>query len=165
MFTNLLNGWNSWKYWVSVELEFITILWVRKRPGFFQYYDSQGFVDFRQSWNFLSDPGSVNLSSSLVSCNQRLYLPKSLLIHQDSSHRRGRSHRSKNCQKSLSVAYWSLINNSLAMFIRQECYTFRNNYFFYDNTPQRLYHAKVISKCWHTGGDYHQVSKATQRSR
>ena len=23
----------------------------------FQYYDSQGFVDFRQSWNFISDPG------------------------------------------------------------------------------------------------------------
>ena len=97
----------------------------------FQYYDSHGFVDFRQSWNFLSDPGvltsHLHWSPVINDCIYRnMYsFNKIIVIDLDEII------LPKNVY-NLSQLLLDIDKNQVQNDHPARSYTFRNDYFFYD---------------------------------
>ena len=97
----------------------------------FQYYDSQGFVDFRQSWNFISDPGvltsHLHWSPVINDCIYRnLYsFTKILVIDLDEV-------IVPKTANNLTQLLIDIDNHQIGSVHPARSYTFRNNYFFYD---------------------------------
>ena len=101
----------------------------------FQYYDTKGFVDFRQSWNFLSDPGvltsHLHWSPVINDCiYQNLYsFNKILVIDVDEI-------ILPKDVYNLSQLLSEIDKNQVLSTHPARSYTFRNDYFFYD-IPQQ----------------------------
>ena len=115
----------------------------------FQYYDTKGFVDLRQSWNFLPDPGLLTshlhwtpvindcIYRNLYSFNKILVIDVNEVILPKHAY-------------SLSELLSDIDNYQVLSTHPARSYTFRNNYFFFDMPQDSTMpkHIRMLGRRW-----------------